>query len=162
MLRHLIILLPLMLAACSEPTPQIVNGAPAVPFTLATLDGGSARFPADFDGQVVALRFWADWCPFCESEMRALEPVFQRHRDAGLNVLAVNVRQDPATAAAFIARLGTSYPVLLDREGAVAKAYGVLGLPTTFLIDRTGSVRGRILGESTPEAFEQMLQGLLD
>jgi len=111
--------------------------------------------------RVVAVRFWADWCPFCESEMQAIEPVYQQLRDRGLVVLAVNVRQDQDTAQAFMDKLKVNYDVLLDLEGTVARSYGVTGLPTTVFIDRNGRLAGKILGESTPQVFTGMLEKLL-
>jgi peroxiredoxin len=93
--------------------------------------------------------------------MRLLEPVYRKYRDKGLTILAVNVRQDRETAARFIAKLGISYDTLLDESGEVARAYGVVALPTTFFVDNQGVLRSRILGESTPETFEQVVTGLL-
>lgn len=151
----------LLLAGCGEQPKAPENGKPAPGFTLNRLDAGRLSFPDHLQHQVVAIRFWADWCPFCKDEMRALEPVYRKYRKRGLVILAVNVRQDKATVAAFIEKLGISYEVLLDPEGVVARSYGVMGLPTTFFVDRDGILRRRILGESTPEAFEKILLGLL-
>ncbi len=143
-----------LLAGCGDAQQHMKNGDPAPGFQLEKLVGGQARFPDQYRGQVVALRFWADWCPFCEGEMRQLEPVYQKYKREGLIILAVNVRQDRETAAAFVEKLNISYDTLLDVEGEVARRYGVNGLPTTFIIDGEGVLRSRILGESTPETFE--------
>jgi peroxiredoxin len=151
----------LLLAGCGREPPQLAPGEPPPPFTLPALEGQPVALPADLQDQVVVVRFWADWCPFCKSEMQAIEPVYQAYRDRGLRVLAVNVRQDAKTAAAFVAPLEISYEVLLDGDGAVARAYGVSGLPTTFFLDRRGRLATRILGESTPEVFEQVVKDLL-
>jgi len=149
-----------LLGACDGETPRLAKGEPTPGFQLPRLSGGSLAFPADLEGRIVAIRFWADWCPFCESEMRSIEPIYLAYKDRGLSILAVNVRQDRVTAAAFVAPLGISYEVLLDEDGAVARAYGVSGLPTTFLVDRQGSLSRRILGESTPDVFERVVKGL--
>ena len=93
--------------------------------------------------------------------MRAIEPVYQAYGERGLAILAINVRQDRKTAAKFIRKLDISYDVLLDSDGAVARKYGVIGLPTTFMIDRDGNLYNRILGESTPEVFENIVKELL-
>lgn len=156
-----LVLVAAVLGGCDGESAQLAQGEPPPTFELPSLRGGKVALPADHKGQVVAVRFWADWCPFCESEMRAIEPVYQRHKDQGLRILAVNVRQDAKTAEAFIKPLGISYEVLLDGDGAVARAYGVSGLPTTFFLDRGGRLATRILGESTPEVFEQVVEELL-
>ncbi len=119
------------------------------------------RFPEQYQGQVVALRFWADWCPYCHGEMQALEPVYRQHRDQGLTILAVNVMQPPETVEKFVKDIGISYDTLLDRQGEVMRRYQVIGLPVTYLIDRQGIVRARIIGESTPEVFAQAINPLL-
>jgi len=151
----------LLLSSCGDPAPQPKNGESTPAFELSTLDDSSLAFPADLRGHVVALRFWADWCPFCESEMRDVEPIYRTYKDRGLRVLAINVRQDRETAASFIEHLGISYKVLLDEDGAVARTYGVIALPTTFFLDREGRLTTRILGESTPELFERIVNDLL-
>ncbi len=76
-------------------------------------------------------------------------------------VLAVNVGQTRDTAAAFTSKLGITYDVLLDPESKVARQYGVVGLPTSFVIGRDGVVRGKILGESDKAVFARMVEGLL-
>ena len=157
----LLLLAGTLLGACGDEPPQLTKGEPTPPFELSTLGGPPVALPAGLRGQVVAVRFWADWCPFCESEMRSIEPVYQRFRNQGLRLLAINVRQDRETAAAFVEPLGISYEVLLDPDGAVARSYGVSGLPTTFFLDREGRLAARILGESTPEVFEQVVRELL-
>lgn len=150
----------LLLVGCGKEAPKLENGQSAPAFSLPRLDG-SMQDLQGLRGKVVALRFWADWCPFCKEEMAALDPVHARNQGKGLVLLAVNVRQDRATAESFIRKLGIHYPTLLDEEGAVARRYGVNGLPTTFFIDRQGILRGRILGESTPETFERIALPLL-
>lgn len=150
-----------LLAGCEQELPTIKIGAPAPAFTLEQLDGPSVRFPDQYRGQVVAIRFWADWCPFCRSEMTALEPVYRQYRDRGLIILAVNVMQPPETVKKFVAELGISYDVLLDQQGEVMRSYRVMGLPMTFIVDRQGVIRARIVGESTPEVFARAIASLL-
>ncbi len=156
----LLALLPLLFG-CSDEEKQLLNGQPVPEFTLERLEGGTLRFPADLDGRVVAIRFWADWCPFCEGEMKLLEPLYRKYRERGLTILAVNVRQDRDTAAKFVGKLDISYDTLLDEAGEVARTYAVIGLPTTFFVDGNGLLQTRILGESTPETFEGIVREML-
>jgi peroxiredoxin len=146
---------------CSGDRPQLKNGEAVPEFNLSSLQGPSVSYPEHFAGKVVVIRFWADWCPFCESEMAAIEPVYQQYHDQGLEILAINVRQDRDTAERFIKKLNISYQVALDKEGAVARDYQVLGLPTTYFIDRTGKLHTKVLGESTAEVFENIVKELL-
>jgi peroxiredoxin len=149
------------LAGCGPQAQQPQSGQTAPAFQVECLDGTRARFPDDYRGQVVALRFWADWCPFCKEEMRAIEDVYQRQRDAGLAVLAMNVGQSAEVAGRFTRGLGISYEVGLDPDAEVSGRYGVVGLPLTYFVDRQGRVRNKILGEATAEAFEGLAAPLL-
>ncbi|MBK8524580.1 MAG: TlpA family protein disulfide reductase [Betaproteobacteria bacterium] len=147
----------LLLSACGEgePKAQINLGSPAPAFNAQQLSGGVIDFPAAIAGKPVVIRFWADWCKYCEAEMKAIEAVYQRHRDKGLVVLAVNAGQDKATAEGFARKIGVTYPMLLDEPSAIAKRYGVVGLPTTFFVDGAGVVRGKVIGEADEATFER-------
>lgn len=157
-----LLLLPaLLLVGCGGERPTVANDEPAPLFELERLDGGRTRLDG-LDATVVALRFWADWCPFCRREMHELEPVYQRLHGRGLEILAVNVGQDRARVERFVERVDYSYPTLLDPDSAIARRYGVIAIPVTYFIDRDGIVRGRILGESDAATFERMALPLLD
>lgn len=153
------VLLALFLAGCGEaPLPPPANGVPAPPFQAQALEGPRHQVPS---GQVLAIRFWADWCPYCRKEMAQLQPVYARLKPRGLEILAVNVAQDRETVRRFVEPLGITYPVLLDPDGGIARAYGVQALPVTYLVDAGGVVRGKIVGEAAPEAFETRVRELL-
>ena len=157
------LVLILLVAACGKPdtrAPQ--NGQPPPAFQLPRLAGGTLAVPGGVAGQVVAIRFWADWCPYCRKEMAGLQPVYARLHERGLEILAVNVAQDADTVRRFVEPLGIDYPVLLDDDGATARAYGAKALPMTWLLDTHGMVRGKIVGEATPEVFERKVLELLD
>lgn len=156
-----LILLLLGLTACGSEAPSLNLGQPAPAFHSRFLAGQGTDFPADYAGRPLVIRFWADWCRYCEGEMQAIEQVYQRHKDRGLTVLAINTGQDSATAAAFVKKIGITYPVLLDEDSAIAKQYGVVGLPTTYFIDARGVVRAKVVGEASEAVFEQQVKALL-
>ncbi len=117
--------------------------------------------PGELGGKVVVIRFWADWCASCREEMPVMDAVYRRYGSRGLVILAVNVKQTKEVAERFAGELSLTYPVLLDQDAKVAKAYGVKGLPTTFILDRQGRVKEKILGEIQKDVFENMVKGLL-
>lgn len=158
---QLLVLIAAWLGGCDRAPLLVQTGAQAPAFSLPRLEGGTAAFPGDYPGRVVAVRFWADWCPYCRSEMQALEPVYRELRGRGLTPLAVNVMQPRGQVEAFAREIGTSAEVLLDADGGVTRSYGVMGLPVTVVVDRSGVVRGRIVGESTAETFVQVVEPLL-
>ena len=155
------LLLSVLLTGCEQNVTAAKTDSPAPAFTLERLDGPNVHFPEQYRGQVVAIRFWADWCPYCHAEMQALEPVYRQYRDRGLAILAVNVLQPLETVRSFVQRLDISYEVLLDPQGIVTRDYRVMGLPMTFIVDRQGVIHARIVGESTPEVFERAIATLL-
>ena len=162
-MRFLFLSLFVLLTACSDkPGPVNINlGDPAPAFALATLDGKTADFPAAYAGKPVVIRFWADWCRFCEGEMKGIEPVYRAYRGRGVEILAVNAGQERKNVADFMAKLGVSYPALVDENADVARRYGVVGLPTTFFVDGRGVVRAKIVGEADAARFEQTLKEIL-
>lgn len=153
----------LLLVGCSADLPRTVaNGSRAPHFSAVSVNGQTVNFPEDFKGRVVVLRFWADWCPYCGPEMRDIEPVYRRLKSRGLEVVALNAGQGPDAVAKFLRETPVSYPVLIDQTVKAVGLYGVVGLPYTYLIDRDGIVRGRIVGEATAEVFERQVTALLD
>ena len=161
-MRLFLLIAALLLAACGSETPKanINIGSTAPAFQTSRIDGAAEQFPAAYAGKALVVRFWADWCKFCEGEMKAIEPVY-RANQGKLQVLAINAGQDKATIKAFMAKIGVSYPALLDENSAIARSYGVVGLPTTFFIDGQGIVRGKIVGEADEVTFARHVQELL-
>lgn len=153
-------LLAALISACGGEPPRNLNIGDAAPaFKTVQPDGRAVDFPASHAGQPVVLRFWADWCRFCEPEMKLIDAVRQRH--AGLAILAVNAGQDKQAVTSFMQKLGVGYPAALDEDSKIARRYGVVGLPTTYFIDAGGIVRGKIVGEADEALFERQVQALL-
>jgi len=148
------------LPGCARKEPPAV-GAEAPKFTLPDLRGEKMTVPDDFIGRVVILRFWVDSCKSCEKEMPEIDYLYKKYKERGLIVLAVNVGQSRDAAAAFMAKLKISYPALLDTNSAITEQYGVKAVPFTFVIDRKGVIRKRILGETERESFEKIIQDIL-
>jgi thiol-disulfide isomerase/thioredoxin len=124
-----------------------VRAVAAPDFTLPALSGGSVRL-ADLRGKAVVVNFWATWCVPCRAEMPTLEDLYRRYKGEGLEVLAVNLdRLSVAGVEAFMREVKLSFPILLDPDWSTTRLYGVMGLPTTYLVDRTGQVVVREVGE---------------
>lgn len=151
------LLAALLLAACGgdKPPAKLNIGDVAPGFETVRPDGTPAQFPAAWAGKPLVIRFWADWCKYCEGEMKAIESVHQRLKPRGLDVIAVNAGQDQKTVTEFMRKLGVSYPALMDEDSAIAKRYGVVGLPTTYFVDARGVVRAKLIGEADETSFER-------
>jgi len=143
---------------------QVLN-QPAVPqnFTLPLLSGENAAL-SSYKGKVVILNFWATWCPPCRSEMPSMETLYQRFKNDGLEILAVNTGEDSNTVRQFIQNNRYTFPVPLDTSGRVSALYGVQAIPTSYIIDRTGKIVARITGaiswdtQQAISAFDALLK----
>ncbi len=120
---------------------QVGQQAPALALPLLST-GRPALFElSSLRGKVVYLDFWASWCGPCRVSFPQLEQLRQELGPRGFEVLAVNVDELEPDALGFLEEVPVSYPVVRDGSGDSPRAYGVPGMPTGYLIDRTGAVR---------------------
>ena len=129
--------------------PPVV-GSPAPEIALKDLRGQEVRL-SDLHGKIVLLNFWATWCKPCKEEMPAMQASYDKLRDQGFVVLAVNELEDAGRVAEHIKTHGHTFLVVMDHDNRVANRYGVVGLPASFLIDRQGIVREHIFGNLLTE-----------
>ena len=114
---------------------------PAPELTLTDIHGVE-RSLADYQGQVVLINLWATWCEPCKEEMPALQAFHDKHSSEGLTVIAINDGDPAADVVQFVKDLELTFPVWLDPTYiATEKAFKTMGLPSSFVIDRSGMVR---------------------
>jgi peroxiredoxin len=146
------------------PPPSPREGFSAPDFTLDLLSSGQITL-SNLRGQVVMVNLWASWCPPCREEMPAIENVYQEYKHQGLEVLAVNTtyQDNEAEVAAFVKQYGLTFPILLDKTGAVSNRYQLRGLPSTYFVDRKGVIRSVVVGGPMSEALiRSKIQDLLE
>jgi thiol-disulfide isomerase/thioredoxin len=114
-------------------------------FSLPLVSGELQTLSA-LKGKVVFLNFWATWCGPCRDEMPSMEVLYNRFKDKGLEILAVNSEESQGDVIAFMQDYGLTFPALLDEDGRVNGAYGIQAIPTTFLVDRDGKIILRLVG----------------
>jgi thiol-disulfide isomerase/thioredoxin len=132
-----------LLAAAGLAVPK--QAMTADDFELASLSGGRTRLSA-FRGKLVFLNFWATWCPPCRAEMPSMERLHQLLHDRGLEIVAVDLQENPEEVRKFVKDNSLTFTVLLDADGAVGSAWGAQSIPTTYLIDRKGNIIARAVG----------------
>ena len=138
-----------------------VQATPAADFTLPTLDGSGTMSLATYRGSVVVLNFWATWCTPCRREAPGLERTSKAYQDRGVQFLGVDERDDDAAGGAFDKEFGISYPSGSDPPGRLAFSYELFGMPTTFVIDRNGTIRFRYVGYISEDALRAALDPLI-
>jgi len=141
-------------------TPLRVGDTPPR-IKLSDLNGAAVRIPDDFRGKVVILHFWTGGCSSCAEEMPAMEKLYEKYRRKGFVILAVNVGQKKELVKRLVTDIGITYPVLLDPDRKMAENYDVVGVPRTYLVDRKGVIRYKILGSTSSETLKKQLLSLL-
>lgn len=126
--------------------PLIGQLAPEL--TLDLLDGGRMNLVEHRGKDVVILDFWASWCAPCRMVMPIIERVAQAHKDQGVALYAVNVKESSRQIQTFLDKTKHSVRVALDRDGRAALRYGATHLPRVVLVDRAGLVRAVYRGYS--------------
>jgi len=120
-------------------------GKPAPVFELKDANGNMWRL-ADLRGKVVFLNFWATWCTTCRSEAPYKESLFQKMQGRPFQMLGVLFRDEPSNLPAYYRSQPLSMPVLISPENEMARLYGITGVPETFIIDKDGIVREKVVG----------------
>lgn len=130
-------------------------------YTLVTMDGDTIR-SSDLVGKVVVVNFWATWCIPCRLEMPSMEALHQRHLGDDLVVLglATDVGSEQ-TIRDFLAERDITYPVGRATQAHRQAFGGIPGIPTTFLIDRQGNLRHKVVGYFAPPAMNTAVNRLL-
>jgi len=132
----------------------------AAPFAAEKIGGGRVSLE-DFRGRVVFLRFWNTGNPYTDKDLGYLAQAHQRWQRRGFTVVAVNVEQSRQQVEHFLNGRALPFPVLLDPRGEIADLYKVKGFPTGFLLDRSGIIRNRSIGEILPDLMQPLIDPLL-
>ncbi len=143
--------------AVAPPTPV---GGTVPEFALPPIAGRQQGLASpDLRGEVSIVNFWASWCAPCRAEM----PLLMELADAGsVAVYGVNTRDDPGAAGRFLAETGDPYRrVGADADGRLSVAWGIYGLPATFVIDGRGNIADRLVGPLDRQNLDERILPLV-
>lgn len=160
---HLILVigLVLVLAGSAVGCAKQPKSAPRAPdFTLQSIDGKKVTL-SQLRGKPVMVNFWTIHCPACMLQMPYIQAFYDNDASKQATVLTINVGESPTVVRDFVISKGFTFPVLLDSQGGVARAYGLPGVPVTFFIDAEGLVKAYKIGPfQSPEEIESIFKSL--
>ncbi|WP_282936706.1 TlpA disulfide reductase family protein [Paenibacillus sp. RC67] len=148
-------------ASSAAMAPQEIKYNKPVPsFTLQGLDGTTYQV-GGLRNKPLMINFWASWCGPCKEEASDLRRVYEKYKDR-FDLYAVNVTREDRMVDVknFVKQHDFTFPVLLDTEGKAAEMYRLLFVPTSFLIDRQGTLR-EVIHVLPPDQLEQRIQSLI-
>lgn len=140
--------------------------APLIDLQMLNLSGNQSEHTSlsEFKGKVVLLDFWASWCGPCRESFPWMNKVMSRYKAQGFEVVAINLDKETKLAQAFLANVPANFTILQDAQGVMPEAYGVLGMPSSYLIDKSGRIRAAHVGFHTSKEmeYEKAILSLLD
>jgi thiol-disulfide isomerase/thioredoxin len=148
----------LSVLAAERVNPESLKGEAAPDFSLKTPGGQEVALASD-KGSVVVLDFWATWCGPCVASLPKIDALAKEHSD--VKFYAVNIRESAEKVNKFMEAKNLSLPVLLDKDGSVAKAYLASAIPQTVVIGKDGVVQAVFIGFD-PEQGEKALADAIE
>jgi len=116
-----------------------------VEISLRDLNGKRVSI-SDFRGKIVFLNFWATWCPPCRKEMPSMEKLHKRFKDKNFAMIAIDLQEPAEVVKKFFKKYKLTFTALLDSKGEVGTRFGIRSIPTTFILDKTGRIIGKVVG----------------
>jgi peroxiredoxin len=132
-------------------------GAAAIPFELKSLEGESVGLTR-FRGKPLVVNFFASWCDPCREEMPLINELAAKGAKDGYRVLGVAVEDSRAAVTQYAKETQLAFPIALDLNSTVKRAYRIFGPPATFFIDGRGIIRDVVLGPITPERAREAMK----
>ena len=156
------ILVAVAFVALGTFTAVLLRPAPSAPEARFATLGGQSLTTSDLRGKVLAVNFWATWCPDCVAEMPKMAETYRKYGSQGYDMIAVAVQDHPNRVADFTQKSALPFKVAIDDTGEISKRFGDVRItPTTFLIDRKGRVIKRFVGEPQWQEFDRLVEKAL-
>ncbi len=154
----------LVLALNTSSVFAISVGDTAPDFKIPRLESKGMISLKQYRGKVVYVDFWASWCGPCRQSLPAMNGIRKEFRKKGFEVIAINLDEERDDAMEFLKEFPVAYPTALDTSGKVPEAYGLVGMPTAYLVDRKGKIHMVHEGfkKSDFEPLKKEIKTLLD
>jgi thiol-disulfide isomerase/thioredoxin len=140
---------------CLLAQPPIGSKVPEIELPGTT---GTKVKLSSLKGKVVIIDFWASWCGPCRRSMPALKAVYKKYKDKGLEIYGISLDDNNAAWDKAVKEDRTPWLHVIDREGGIARKWGIQYIPTSFLLDKEGKL---IAVNTEKEELEKLLKQLL-
>jgi cytochrome c biogenesis protein CcmG/thiol:disulfide interchange protein DsbE len=155
-----LVMVLLVYALIDAPNELPQPGSPVPGFQLEAFDGSSMDLGAG-SGNVVVVNFFASWCEPCRQEASDLEQAWRDYQGQGVQFYGIAYKDAASKAQAFLDRYNVTYPSTIDPGDRTARAYGVTGVPETFVVDGQGNLVHHFLGPITREQLSREIDRAL-
>lgn len=133
--------------------------AKAANFVLSGIDGQKHELIAK--GKPTIVHFWTSWCATCKAEFPLLKHLYDRYKDdVQFQMVNITVEDDPLEVKRLIQKERYRFPVLFDYSGEVGEMYQIVSVPTTYFVNRNGTIHRKVLGILTEQQFQSILQSM--
>jgi len=134
-----------------------------VKIDLKDMNGNNISL-SDFRGKIVFLNFWTTWCPTCRIEMPSMEKLHQKFKDGDFAMVTINLQESASEVKAFFKIFNLTFTALMDSTGEVGASFGIRAIPTTYILNKTGRMIGRVSGprEWDSKASIALFEKLID
>ncbi len=147
------------ITACKE-NALVEKGATAPEFGVIDLDGQSVQL-GEFGGKITVLNFWQGGCIPCLTEMPHLQALHEQYKDQRVRILSVNSGGSAKIIQNAIAETGVSYEFAIDELNVASARYQIHFFPTTFVIDKKGIIREKMMGEIKQDSVATLLDEMI-
>lgn len=139
------------------------DGRPVPACDLTAFGGSQAIDLGQFRGKVLYVDFWASWCSSCAKSFPFLNAMDKEFREQGLQIVGVNLDDDPGSARDFLAKRPASFVLASDATGQCPRDFGVKAMPSSYLVDRDGAIRHELVGFRAGEmaGIRKLVEALL-
>ncbi len=136
-----------LFTACAEKKTEVAEGIRAPKLAVVDVRSGQAIDITHLKGKVIFVNFWASWCPPCKEEMPSIEALYKDiMKNDAFRMITILYKDDVKTASDYMRANGYTFPLFTDNDGISAQRYGVTGVPETYLVDKKGALRKRVIG----------------
>jgi peroxiredoxin len=160
-LRTLVLSVAVLFVGSAVSAAGMLQAGQAAPaFDLPKASGGTMSLDS-FRGKPLYVNFFATWCGPCNEEAPSIVSLYDKYHAKGLEIVGIDDAENAHKALGFAADHKFAFPILLDRNGSVASAYGAIGLPVHTFIDKHGNISTYRIGEMSPSEIEDAIKKIL-